>query len=314
MVSATAPGKVILFGEHAVVYGQPAIAVPVKAVQARATVAPAPAGTPFRLVAPDINGEFSLTDDNEPLIVAARLLLREAGLAELAATVTVASDIPIASGMGSGAATAAAVIKALALFLDRPDLATPVVVSGLTFEVERLHHGTPSGIDNTAVSFARPVYFIRLPEQNKIETFRAAAPFELLIGDTGIASPTRLAVADVRRHWEADREGFEALFAGCGRIANAARRAILAGDVAALGPLMNENHALLQAMTVSSPELDQLVEAALQAGALGAKLSGGGRGGNMIALVTPASRAAVRAALLDAGAVRVISTIVGQEE
>ncbi|MCB0017921.1 MAG: hypothetical protein KDE09_09040, partial [Anaerolineales bacterium] len=98
------------------------------------------------------------------------------------------------------------------------------------------------------------------------------------------------------------------------RIANAARRAILAGDVAALGPLMRENHALLQTMTVSSLELDRLVEAALRAGALGAKLSGGGRGGNMIALVTPASREAVRAALLAAGAIRVISTIVGQED
>ena len=89
-----------------------------------------------------------------------------------------------------------------------------------------------------------------------------------------------------------------------------ARQAIESGTIEALGSLMNQNHALLQQLTVSSPELDNLVDAALSAGASGAKLSGGGRGGNMIALVTPATAASVRDHLLRAGAVRIFETTV----
>ena len=90
----------------------------------------------------------------------------------------------------------------------------------------------------------------------------------------------------------------------------AARDAISAGNLHAIGQLMANNHALLRDLTVSSPELDSLIEAALSAGAIGAKLSGGGRGGNMIALVSSETEQVVRAALVDAGAVRVIATTV----
>jgi mevalonate kinase len=89
-----------------------------------------------------------------------------------------------------------------------------------------------------------------------------------------------------------------------------AKIAIENGEISALGPLMLQNHTLLQQLTVSSPELDRLVDAAVNAGAAGAKLSGGGRGGNMIALVTLDSAESVRQALLKAGAVRVFDTTV----
>jgi mevalonate kinase len=95
-----------------------------------------------------------------------------------------------------------------------------------------------------------------------------------------------------------------------GEIANAARAHIERGEPEALGPLMNRNHALLREMDVSCAELDTLVEAALSAGALGAKLSGGGRGGNMLALVTPETQDRVQAALEQAGAKRVIATVI----
>lgn len=309
---ATAPAKVILFGEHAVVYGQPAIAAPVSQVRAAALVADsAPNGV--RLVAPEIGEAYWLADANEedPLGAAVRLVQEAAGLPRLPnLTIAVRSKIPIAGGLGSGAATAAALIRALALHLERHDLASNEVVSSLTYEVEKLHHGTPSGIDNTVVAYERLVYFVRRSPENRIETFRTAQPLRLLIADTGIRSSTRAVVGDVRRQWQAQPERFEEIFAACGRIAGAARTAIEAGDRERVGALMRENQVWLRQMTVSSTELDRLVDVAEDAGALGAKLSGAGRGGNMITLVTETSEAAVREALANAGALQILATTV----
>jgi mevalonate kinase len=311
MLQATAPGKVILFGEHAVVYGRAAIAAPVSQVRASAVVSGS--DTPgVRLIAPDLGADFLLAgaNENEPLATAVRLVQSAAGLCQLPdLRIVVSSTIPIASGLGSGAATAAALIRALALYLERPDLATNERVSALTYEVERFYHGTPSGIDNTVVAYEQPVYFVRRRPHNVIETFGVARPIRLLVADTGVASSTRVVVGDVRRQWQEEADRFEALFDACGRISQAARRAIETGDEAAVGQLMNENHLLLQQMTVSSPELDYLVGLAREAGALGAKLSGAGRGGNMIALVSEESETAVRHALLGAGARHVLASI-----
>jgi mevalonate kinase len=182
---------------------------------------------------------------------------------------------------------------------------SPEEVSALVYEVERLHHGTPSGIDNTVVVYGRPVYFVRgQPPQ----PFHIGRPFMLAIADTGVRSPTKIAVGDVRRAWEREPARFEALFDRVAAVVEVARLAIAAGQPERLGPLMDENHALLHEIGVSSPELDALVAAARGAGALGAKLSGGGRGGNMIALVTRETAPQVADALRGAGAVRVIIT------
>lgn len=310
MFSASAPGKIILFGEHAVVYGRPAIAVPL--TQLRATAVVTPSSRPgIRLIAPDLGQDVMLTDapPDDPIAAVIRQVQTAVTLPTLPhMTITVSSQIPIASGLGSGAAITAAVVRALAEFLGLAHLATPAWVSALTYEVEKIHHGTPSGIDNTVVAYEMPVYFVRQQPQNHIEPFTVARPLHLLVADTGVRSSTKIAVGDVRRQWQEHPAKFEALFDGCGRIAQAARAAIETGDVAALGSLMQENHALLQEMTVSSPELDRLVTAAIAAGALGAKLSGAGRGGNMIALVTPATATAVHNALLTAGAKSVLAT------
>jgi mevalonate kinase len=208
--------------------------------------------------------------------------------------------------MGSGAAISVAVIRVVATFLGRqlPD----EQVSALTYEVEKIYHGTPSGIDNTVVTYAMPVYFIK---GQPIQTFTVNRPFTIVIGNTGVRSPTSVAVGDVRKNWQADPEPSETLFAQIGEIARQSRQVIKAGQIEALGPLMDKNHKLLQALTVSSPELDKLVNAARQAGALGAKLSGGGRGGNMIALVNTDNAAAIAQALIDAGATDTITTVVG---
>jgi len=142
--------------------------------------------------------------------------------------------------------------------------------------------------------------------------FTIAAPFTLVVGDTGVNSPTHLAVGDVGRLFETEPDRITPIFTRIGAIATGARAAIETGRTAALGPLMNENHALLRELTVSSPELDDLCAAALRAGALGAKLSGGGRGGNMIALVAPEQAPAIAGALRDAGATAVFVTTVAK--
>ncbi len=131
-----------------------------------------------------------------------------------------------------------------------------------------------------------------------------------LVADTGKRALTKTAVGDVRKLYEAHPQQITTTLENIGNIATQARHAIEQGEIQSIGQLMNENHRLLQALTVSSPELDALVKAARDTGAAGAKLSGGGRGGNMIALIYSETEAAVRQALLKAGAASVITTIV----
>jgi len=228
--------------------------------------------------------------------------------------------------LGSGAAVTVALTRALSSYLDHP--MTDQQVNAFTYEIEKFHHGTPSGIDNTVVTYARPVYFIKRPPSpnhversasedkagrgagGEVEIFKVGHPFTIVIGDTGISAPTKESVGDVRKLWEADKVRWESAFDKTAELSLTARRAIETGKWEALGELMNQNHALLQEMTVSSPELDQLVSAARTAGAMGAKLSGGGRGGNMIALVKPERAEEVASALISAGAKRTLITIV----
>lgn len=314
MTVATAPGKVILFGEHAVVYGQPAVAVPVTQVRATATVSDSSRPGVY-IIAPDLAYEATLAemDEQDALAVTLNQFQVAAGLAAWPnLTITVSSGIPIASGLGSGAAIAAAMIRALALHLHRPELTNKAQLSALTYQVEKVHHGTPSGIDNTVVAYEQPVYFIRQQPQNYIEPLVVSRPVHLLVADTGVRSSTKVVVGDVRRQWQADPTTFETIFAACGQIAVSGREALEQGNLPKLGQLMNENHLWLQKMSVSSPELDTLVQVAQTAGAIGAKLSGAGRGGNMIVLIKPEQEEQIRQTLLAAGATNVLSSIIGK--
>ncbi len=303
---AYAPGKVILFGEHAVVYGQPAIAVPVTQVQARATVEPGSEGQGITIVAEDLEQSYSLeqappSDALRAIVVSTLEHIGVGTKHDLA--ITVSSTIPIARGLGSGAAISTAIVRALSQHFG--NLLSPQTISDLVYETEKIYHGTPSGIDNTVIAFEKPVYFVR---DQKIKIFSVKRPFLLAIADTGIASPTKIAVSDVRRAWKREREKYEEIFEEIGTIAEMGRRAIERGEIETVGRLMNENHRLLQLIGVSSPELEGLVEAAREGGALGAKLSGAGRGGNIIALVTQETRSRVDLMLRLAGAKDVIIT------
>lgn len=305
MTTASAPGKIILFGEHAVVYGRPALAVPVTQVSARVEVSDS-ARPGIWLDAPDVklNAELNTLPSGHPLSAVVHNLFFALGVNPFPSLkISIASTIPVAAGLGSGAAVSVALIRALSTHLGRP--LSNEQVSDLTFEIEKLHHGTPSGIDNTVVTYAKPVYFVK---GRPIEIFRVGKPFTIVIGDTGIPAPTKESVGDVRRLWEADKQKWESKFGRVGEIAREAKIVIESGKIEELGPLMNENHTLLQEMTVSSPELNHLVEAARHSGADGAKLSGGGRGGNMIALVRPEWAKRVSKSLEEAGAKRTLIT------
>ena len=301
---ASAPAKLILCGEHAVVYQQPAIAVPLAKVRAEAEVQPAAAGTGLHFEAPDLGRSWVSDGAEEPLGMLVAALRERYGLPPDDLLITLRSQIPIASGMGSGAAIATALVRAFGLAY-RLDLA-PAEISALVYDSERHFHGTPSGIDNTVVAFERPIWFQRRPQGLPlVEPLELGAHLRLLVADSGVRSATKLPVGAVREGWQRDRSRYESLFAAIGALVEQARLALAQGDIIRLGELLNHNHDLLCALGVSSPELDRLVQAAQQAGALGAKLSGAGWGGVMLVLVTPEQAAQVRAALCEAGAVNV---------
>jgi mevalonate kinase len=305
MTQASAPGKIILFGEHAVVYGRPALAVPVTQVHADVEVqASSRPGIWIEAPEVDLHAELNTLPSDHPIASVIHnflFLWRVSPFPNL--DVRIDSTIPVASGLGSGAAVTVALTRALAFHFEHS--ITDEEVSAFAYEIEKLHHGTPSGIDNTVITYASPVYFI---QGHPIETFSVGKPFTVIIGDTGIHAPTKESVGDVRKLWEANRPQWESVFDRVGEIARIARKVIEKGDTDKMGQLMDQNHALLQEMSVSSRELDTLVAAARQAGALGAKMSGGGRGGNMIALVPPELAERVSQSLLQAGAQSVIIT------
>ena len=310
---ASAPGKIILFGEHAVVYNRPALAVPVTQVHADVEVLESPRKGIF-IHAPDIDlhAEPNSLPADHPIASVILKVFSTLGLPSPTGRrvgdkggleISITSSIPVASGLGSGAAVSVALIRSLSSFLFRS--LTDDEVNMLAFEIEKLHHGTPSGIDNTVITYNKPVYFIK---GQPIETFKVGKPFTIVIGDTGVSALTRESVGDVRRLWLRDTANFENCFNEIAQIALIARRSIEHGRPDLLGELMDHNHSILQNLTVSSPELDKLVKAARNAGALGAKLSGGGRGGNMIALVEQEKAESVANALISAGAKRTIIT------
>jgi mevalonate kinase len=304
-VKTSAPGKIILFGEHAVVYGRPALAVPVTQVHTDVEIADS-SRAGIWIQAPNVNlhAELNSLPSDHPLASVIHNLFFTLGIDPFPnLEIKITSNIPVASGLGSGAAVSVALTRALSEYLEHP--ISDEEVNSFVYEIEKLHHGTPSGIDNTVITYARSVYFVK---GQAMETFKVGRPFTIIIGDTGQAAPTKESVGDVRKLWLKDKLQWETVFDEIGQIALMARRAIENGRIESLGELMDRNHALLQKMTVSSFELDTLVEAAKSAGADGAKMSGGGRGGNMIALVKPELAEKVSNALKTSGAKNVIVT------
>jgi len=318
MISATAPGKIILLGEHAVVYGQPALAIPIKQLAASVKIEVENNSSALssdwrdliRVSAPDIN-RFGLLSQipsaNDPIALVIEKVLKELEISQSPKChIIIESTIPVSSGLGSGAAVSVALARAMSSALGK-ELANEVI-SHIAFEAEKLHHGTPSGIDNTVITYEKPVYYVK---DQPITTFQVKDPFNLIIADTGIRTSTKETVGDVRKLWQGDPFKYQVIFSQIGEGVKEGRQAIQNGEIIILGKLMNQDHRLLQELAVSSVELDQLTDAAISSGAYGAKLSGGGRGGNMIALVSEEKAGSIEKALLDAGAKRTFKTMVG---
>jgi mevalonate kinase len=303
-----APGKVILLGEHAVVHGHPALAAPVHQLRARAELRPSDSTAlpDLRIEAPDVGLSVWLHEMAPHSAVASALrltqdALRLPSLPKVVLHLT--STIPVASGLGSGAAITLAIVRALSSHAGQT---LPLEQqSAIVFEVDKIHHGTPSGIDNTVITYGVPIRFqIGLPPRR----LQPSAPLPLLIADSGQSSPTGHAVASVRQRLEHSPAETQAVLESIHQIVDRGTSAVEQGWIEDLGACMNANHGQLRALGVSSPLLDRLVEAATRAGAFGAKLSGAGLGGNIIALVAPALAPAVTLALQQAGAIRVLQT------
>ncbi|HUN21592.1 MAG TPA: mevalonate kinase [Anaerolineales bacterium] len=301
----TAVGKAILCGEHAVVYGKPAIAIPVTAVQARAELQ-VHEHCPLQILADDLGVVWRLTELSSDHFVRTAI---EGCLSHLGkatppdGTLRLTSSIPIASGLGSSAAIATALIRCIAAWAGAP--LTPAQTSELAYAVEKIQHGTPSGIDNTVIAYETPVWYIKGSPPEPLEN---ATEFHLLLADSGEAGSTKQAVSQVRTFWQANSVLANAIFHQIAEISLRVKERLALGIPYQCGELLSENHALLAQLGVSTPKLDHLVKVAQQAGAVGAKLSGGGLGGNLLALVTDAQISNVKQALLNAGAKKVLAT------
>ena len=275
--SASASAKTILFGEHAVVYNNPAIAIPLH--NARTTVTFEPSGEEFRVFSDAIrlDSRFEELNDGSGLKSLLKLLQDELGIEHFPAeTLRIETDIPIASGLGSGAALSIAVIR---LFSDRYGAnLTTERINELAYEIEKIYHGKPSGIDNTTIAYEQPVLFSKLKGFKALEADIARLP--LLVIDSGIRSRTVDVVMDVYNNFARNENAIRQI----GGLVRKAESALKTGTAAEIGALMDENQSLLRQIDVSCPELDHWIDLAKQNGAVGAKLTGAGRGGNFLVM------------------------------
>ena len=272
----SAAGKVILLGEHGVVYGRHALALPV------------PDAVHVTLKEAD-HLEHELPDEY------VTRLLDELGVAQRNWLIRVDSRLPLGKGLGSSAAIAVATARAfnrkLELGLDAAG------INDVAFEIEKLAHGTPSGIDNTLATYATPMLF-RNVDGLQFDAIEPGGVPPVLVAWGGETGRTSEQVAGVRdRHAQAS---FDAIFNEMDRLSCEGARLLAAGEWTQLGALMNICHGLLNAIGVSTPGLERMVTLARQSGAVGAKLTGAGGGGSIVALC-PGNLDEVRSALRRAG-------------
>jgi len=301
-------GKIILLGEHSVVYGRHAIAAPI-GLTIQAEVSRREAGLELVIARWDTDAAYDPIGAELALQVAT-LIVEKLGLFGVGMRVDVFPHLPRASGLGASAALAVAIIRAVAGRFDVE--LTEEQVSNLAFECEQIVHGTPSGIDNTVATFGRPILYRRAGEgvaASEIRDVVSPRPIPVVIGLTGVRSLTSHTVGLVRAARERHPARYEAIFSQIDELVLAGADALRRGDAAELGELMNMNHGLLGALQVSSPELEALVGVARRAGALGAKLTGGGGGGAMIAVAEPGAAESVGSAMRQAGFVTYLTEI-----
>ena len=275
-------GKVILFNEHFVVHGIPCIVSAIDRYTTCRVERAVGSGWVVEDLRPATPGykEEKLGQQRESI----RRMLAAAGVEprEFGLRITFGGNLVAASGIGASAASCVAFARALSdefgLGFDDDR------VNEIAYEGERAYHGSPSWVDNAAATYGGVLWFVK-GSPPTIERLRLVRSVEIIMADTGIVADTSKVVASVRERMGREREKFERIFARARELAAEAREALLSMDLRRVGELMVENHGLLQEIGVSCPELDRLVELALGAGAVGAKMTGGGWGGNIVALV-----------------------------
>ena len=274
-------GKVILFNEHFTVYSIPSIVSAIDRVTT-ATVEPFE-GTGWvmddqRKATPGYKEEKleQQKDSTERILKAAGIDTTRNPI-----KITLDGDLVAASGIGASATSCTAIARALS---DEFNLGlSDNRINELAYEGEKGYHGTPSGIDNTAATYGGLIWFVR-GTPNVIERMKLERPIEIVVGNTGLVADTKAAVAGVRERKEKYPEKYGKIFKEAEDLAHEARKALESYDLKSVGRLMDENHKQLQEIEVSCKELDFLVDLAREQGALGAKMTGGGLGGNMVAL------------------------------
>lgn len=296
-----AVAKFILCGEHAVVYGVPAIAAPVYHLSTMVQGRSLPTG--FTIQSNQTGERWTETDADNPFIQLSQRVAEHLGVKLPPLQLSIDSQIPPASGFGSGAAVATAIVRLLYHYAKRDP--APYEINPFVYETEKTFHKTPSGIDNTVIVHEKPILFVR---DQGFELLSTRKQLTLLIANSGSKAATHLTVAAVKSQLDNDPERTQQIFDSIRNITKRARIALEAQDAPTLGALLTENHNLLQQLDVSSAKLDGLVQAAIDRGAYGAKLTGGGRGGNMIALIPQSKTLEITQTLLDAGAIAVYPT------
>ena len=268
-------GKVILFNEHFVVYGIPAIASAID----KKTVAKVKKCERKDIIHDNREATPNYKEEKrKQQKESIKRIKKVMGINECI-EIWLSGDLKAASGVGASAASCAAIARAIAdefgMKLDNEK------INEIAYEGEKAYHGDPSGIDNTCAVFGGLVWFVKGKE---IEKLKIDKPVEIVMGDTGIVANTKKAVEGVRKRRDKNKEKYDEIFEKAEKIVHEAREALLNMDWKKVGKLMNENHKLLQEIEVSCKELDFLVDVAIQNGAYGAKMTGGGLGGYMVAL------------------------------
>jgi mevalonate kinase len=271
-------GKIILIGEHSVVYGKPAIAFPFPSVSVKTRVRPSPEG--HRLKCDYFTG-FLEKAPRELAGIRAVIFtaLDRLNKGDIGLEFEIESTIPVGRGLGSSAAVAVSVVRGLFDFFglrpDRKELLDLVHLS------ETYAHGHPSGIDGASCAGDAPIWFVK---GKSPASLGISVPFYLVVADTGRPADTRSAVGSVRRRLETDPESTMSLMEGLESLTYKTLHALSSGRFDEVGRAMNAAHQILKDLGVSDAGLDRLTEVAQRAGALGAKLTGGGRGGCLICL------------------------------
>jgi len=301
-------GKAILFNEHFVVYGVPAI---VSAIGKYTVAKVESIDTPGWKINDQRKATPTYKEDKlDQQKDSINYMIKKLGLdlSKQGIEITLNGNLYAASGIGASAASCVSIARALSKHFDLN--LSDEEINEVGYEGEKGYHGTPSGIDNTASTYGGLLWFEK-GEEKVIDRIDIQNPIEIVMGNTGKVADTTKAVEGVRQRKEKNPERYQQIFNRAENIAYLAKDALQDEDYRELGKLMDENHKLLKQIEVSSRELDFLVKLARNHGALGAKLTGGGLGGNMIAL-TPEKEIQERVATaIEKEGFQTVRTVIG---